>query len=94
MVALERDRPHDCPQARRGAWLRVFTDDRAEAAALRQRAEPDIVWAEPRSAGLFDVRQARREFYALASLHGERAGMRKELVRMALMGMLAEVLPL
>jgi hypothetical protein len=64
-------------------------------AALRYWAEPDLARAVASvEAGICSALEARAEFLALASIHGEQAGMRPKPVRLVLVGMLDGVLPL
>jgi hypothetical protein len=73
----------------------AFSVARPEVAALRYWAEPDLARAvAPVEAGICSALEARAEFVALASIHGEQTRMQPKLVRLVLVGMLDEVLPL
>jgi hypothetical protein len=72
-----------------------FTAERAEAAALRCWTEHDLARAVASvETGTYPVTEARREFFAFGSIRADLAGIKPELARRVLVGLLDEVLPL
>jgi hypothetical protein len=71
----------------------LFTAERAEAAFLRFWSEHDLVRAVAMVDAGWPLIEARREFGELGLIRAELAGIKPELARRVLIGMLDEVLP-
>jgi len=73
----------------------LFTADRSEAAFLRNWLAHDIDRAVISvDARIYQVRDARREFFALAQIRGKIARVRDDLIKLVASAMLDDVLPL